>query len=101
MYTKLKIELILNVNKIDTLENTKKIAEQILENMLKTRKSVAMYRITEHKLYANLYTAEKETNEIKFDNRCSKFDTNIKEDYDALAKNCEKCMKINKKCLIE
>ena len=67
MYHKLKIEIILETTEINTLENAKKRTEQILENMLKTRKAeaVCMYRISIHKLYANFYTANNETFEVK------------------------------------
>lgn len=65
MFIKTKIDIILEVREINTLENTKKRAEEIIENMLKTRKSVAMYSVAEKHLYANFYTANNETNEIK------------------------------------
>ena len=65
MYHKLKIEIILETTEIETLEDTRKRAIKILENTLKTRKAVCMYRVSTHKMYANFFTANNETFEIR------------------------------------
>ena len=85
----------MNKNEIK-VDSFKEFNKTIYYIIAKTEEDCFTLRLTKSKLQR----LQKQIDKVIY-SKCTKFDKNVKDTIEALKKNCENCLKVNKKCLIK